>query len=65
MKGSYFESTAQYQQRFSGVSNTARSRIKAVDQRKIMRNPLPQSEFKDFVEKAIRLGIDLRTVGHC
>ena len=62
--GSPFQTSYQSQSNFSGVSNTARSRMKAVDRRAVLCNPLPQSEFKDFVEKAIKLGIDLRKVGH-
>ena len=49
---------------FNGVSDTSRSRLKAVDRRQVLRNPIQSSEFKHFLEKAIELGIDLGSTGH-
>ena len=54
----------QDQTNFNGVTNTSRSRLKAVDRLDVMRNPMPPSEFKKFLEKSIELGIDLGAIGH-
>jgi hypothetical protein len=54
----------QDQTNFNGVTNTSRSRLKAVDRLDVMRNPMPPSEFKNFLEKSIELGIDLGAIGH-
>ena len=49
---------------FNGVTDMRRSRLKAVDRRQVLRNPIQSSEFKHFLEKAIELGIDLGSTGH-
>ena len=64
INGSPFESTYQSQSRFKGATDTGRNRMTAIEQRTTSANKLPQSEFKKFTEKAIKLGINLKMVGH-
>ena len=64
INGSPFESTYASLSKFNGATDTGRFKMSSIGRRKVMNHGYKKGTFQEFTEKAVRLGIDLRKVGH-